>query len=98
VAALADQIHYCPVPLAHLDFVQLQANKFRSAEAATEQHGQHCIVSLGAHVVATSIFEHLGTLLRTQPVAGAKAELLTPFTRLMPAANSGLNKPESAAS
>jgi hypothetical protein len=34
---------------------------------------------LGAHAVATSIFEHLGTLLRTQPVAGAKPKLLDPF-------------------
>jgi hypothetical protein len=28
VAALADQVHYRPMPLAHLDFIQLQAHKF----------------------------------------------------------------------
>jgi hypothetical protein len=39
VAALADQIHYCPVSLTHLDLIQLQADQLRSAEATTEQHG-----------------------------------------------------------
>jgi hypothetical protein len=28
VAALADQVHYRPMPLAHLDFIQIQAHKF----------------------------------------------------------------------
>jgi hypothetical protein len=28
MAALADQVHYCPMPLAHLDLIQLQAHKF----------------------------------------------------------------------
>jgi len=35
VTALADQIHHCPVPLAHLDFIQPQAHKFPS-----ENHNQ----------------------------------------------------------
>jgi hypothetical protein len=39
VAALADQIHDCPVSLTHLDLIQLQADQLRSAEATTEQHG-----------------------------------------------------------
>ena len=28
VSALPDQVHYCPMPLAHLDLIQLQAHKF----------------------------------------------------------------------
>jgi len=76
VPALANQVHHCPVPLAHLDLVQLQADKFRSAEATTEQHGQHGVVTPGTHAIATSMCEHLGTLLRAQPVAGAEPELL----------------------
>jgi hypothetical protein len=28
VATLADQVHHCPVTLAHLDFIHLQAHKF----------------------------------------------------------------------
>ena len=55
VAALADQVHHCPVPLAHLDLIHFQAHQFRSAKATTEQHGQHRIVSLGTHAIATSI-------------------------------------------
>ena len=29
-----------------------------SAKATTKQHGQHCIVSLGTHAIAPSMFEH----------------------------------------
>jgi hypothetical protein len=76
VAALADQIHHCPVPLAHLDLIQLQANQLRSAEATTEKHGQHRVVTLGTHAIAISMFEHFGALLCTQPIAGAKPKLL----------------------
>src|SRR6266542_4205412 len=36
VPALADQIHYRPVPLADLDLTQLQANQFRSAKTTTK--------------------------------------------------------------
>lgn len=56
VASLADQIHHRPVSLAHLDFIQLQADQFRSAEATTEQHGQHRVVTLGAHGTAVCSF------------------------------------------
>jgi len=38
LSTFADQIHDRPMALAHLDLIQLQANQFRSAEAATEQH------------------------------------------------------------
>jgi hypothetical protein len=58
VAALADQIHHCPVPLAHLDFIQLQAHKFRPAKTTTKQHGQHCVVALGSHAIATRMLQH----------------------------------------
>ena len=46
VAALADQVYHRPVPLAHLDFIQLQAHKFRSAKTTTKQQGQHGVVAL----------------------------------------------------
>ena len=36
VAALADQVYHRPVPLAHLDLIQFQADQFRSAKATTE--------------------------------------------------------------
>jgi len=75
VAALADQINHGPVPLAHLDFIQLQAHKFRSAKTTTKQHGKHRVVTLGTHSFAKSVSEHFRTLFCTQPVSGAKAEL-----------------------
>ena len=39
VATLADQILHRPVPLTHLDLIQLQADQLGSAKATTEQHG-----------------------------------------------------------
>ncbi len=53
VATLTNEIHHCPVPLAHLDFIQLQAHKFRSAKTTTEQHGQHRVVALRSHAIPT---------------------------------------------
>lgn len=58
VTALADQIHHGPVPLTHLDVIQFQADQLRPAKATTKQHGQHCVVALGSHAIATRMFEH----------------------------------------
>ena len=79
VAALAYQVYHCPVSLAHLDFIHLQAHQLRSAKATTQKHGQHGVVALSAHGAPGSMLEHLGTLLCAQPIAGAKSELLDSF-------------------
>ena len=76
VSALADQVHHCPVPLAHLDFIQLQADKCRSAKTTTKQQGQHRVVALRSHAISTSTLEYFCTFLCAQPVAGAKPKLL----------------------
>lgn len=76
VATLANQINNGPVSLAHLDFIKLQAHKFRPAKATTEQHGQHRIIALGAHSVSPRVLEHFRTLLRAQPITGPESELL----------------------
>src|SRR5947209_5253200 len=39
-------------------------DQLRSAKATPKQQGQHGVVSLGTHAIATSVFEHFGTLLR----------------------------------
>ena len=72
MAALADQVYHRPVPLAHLDFIQLQAHKFRSAKTTTKQQGQHCVVALRSHAISTSTLQDCRTLLRAQPISGAK--------------------------
>jgi hypothetical protein len=74
-----DQVDHCPVPLTHLDFIQLQPDQFRSTEAATEEHGQHGVIALGTHAIPTSTLEYFRTLLHAQPVAGAKPELFDAF-------------------
>ncbi len=79
VPTLADQVHHCPVPLTDLDLVQLQPDQLGSAKATRKKQGQHRVVALGTHAIATSVFEHFGTLLRAQPVAGAEAELFDSF-------------------
>ncbi len=79
VAALADQVYHCPMPLAHLDFIQLQAHKFRSAKTTTKQQGQHGVVALRPHAISTSTLEYFRTLLCAQPITRAKPELLDSF-------------------
>ena len=75
VSALPDQVHYCPVPLTHLDLIQLQADQLRSAKATPKKHGQHRIVTLGTHAIAASVREYFGALLRAQPISGTKPKL-----------------------
>ena len=58
VAALADEIYHRPVSLAHLDFIQLQAHKFRPAKTTTKQQGQHRVVAFGAHAFSTRTLEY----------------------------------------
>jgi hypothetical protein len=58
VATFANQINHGPVPLPHLDVVQLQAHQFRSAKPATKQHGQHGVVALRPHRVSSRMFEN----------------------------------------
>jgi hypothetical protein len=79
MAGLADQVHDCPVSLAHLNFVELEANQLGSAQAATEQHGKHGVVARGTKAPASGMFENFRTLLDGQPVARAKPELLHAF-------------------
>ena len=79
VPALADQVYHRPMPLAHLDFIQLQAHKFRSAKTTTKQQGQHGVVALRSHAISTSTLEYFRTLFRAQPIPGAKPKLLDPF-------------------
>src|SRR5450432_4463914 len=79
VAPLTNQSYHGPVPLAHLDFVQLQAHKFRSAKTTPKQQGQHCVVALRSHSISTSTLEYFRTLLCAQPIARAKPELLDSF-------------------
>src|SRR4029077_18483889 len=79
VAGLADPGHYGPMALAHLDLVQLQADQFRSAEAAAEQHGQHGVVSLGAHAIAGCSLQDRRALIWSELFAGTNPEWLDSF-------------------
>jgi hypothetical protein len=76
VAALADQVYDCPVSLAHLDLIYLQAHQLRSAKATTKKHRQHGIVSFSSRAVTRRTLQDLGTLRCAQPIASAKTKLL----------------------
>src|SRR5690242_5246787 len=54
VAILSDQIHNRPMPLTHLDIVELQPDQFGSTQTTTEQDRQHRVVSLSAKGGAVS--------------------------------------------
>jgi hypothetical protein len=79
MAALADQVYHRPMALTNLDFIQLQAHKFRSPKTATKQQGQHGTVTLGSHAISMRTLEYFRALLRAQPISGAKPELLDSF-------------------
>src|SRR5260370_20394532 len=89
VAALADQVYHRPVPLTHLDFIQLQAHKFRSTQTTTKQHGQHGAIALGALAVTASMLEYLRTLLCAQPITGTESELLDSLDAANPSSQLG---------
>ena len=98
VATFANQVNHGPVSLAHLDVVQFQTNQFRPSKTTTKQHGQHCVIALRAHTVTTSALKYFRTLLWLNQLPDRNPSCLTPLTRLIPAANSGLSKPAAAAS
>jgi hypothetical protein len=55
VTTFANEIDHSPVSLAHLDFIQLQAHKFRPAKTTAKQHRQHCNIPLRSHTVAACV-------------------------------------------
>jgi hypothetical protein len=79
VAALADQVHHCPVTLAHLELIQLQSDQFRPAKATTKQHGQHRVISLGTKAGTPGTLKDFRAFLGAQPVASTEPELLHSF-------------------
>ena len=89
MATFADQINHRPVPLAHLDVLQLQANEFRSAKAATEQHGQHGVIALRPHTVTASTLQNFRTLFNTQPIPGTEPQLFDAFDSADPGSQLG---------
>jgi hypothetical protein len=79
VATLTDQVYHGPVPLTNLDFIQLQANKFRPTKTTTKKQGQHGVVALSTHATSTRTLEYVRTLLRAQPISRAKPKLFDSF-------------------
>jgi len=77
VAALADQLPR-PVPLADLDFIQLQATSSDLRNHNPNSQGQHGVVALRRMLFPRAHLS-LPTLLRAQSISGAKPELLDTF-------------------
>jgi hypothetical protein len=73
-----------------------KATSSNSAEPAPDQKREHRSIALTARIRTCTIQQPF-PLLGGEPVADAYAQPADPFTRRMPAASSGLNKPESAA-
>ena len=75
-----------------------QGEELGAPQAASDQHGDHCMITSCAWSRNVRMSEKPSTLFRRQPVAEADANAADPFTRRMPAASSGLRRPPSAAS
>ncbi len=96
--SLADQINDGPTLLAALKALQRQFREFATTQPATEQDRQNGSVTLSGQSMSIGYLPERRRLAGRKPVAQTRAQLANTLTRWMPAANSGLNSPESAAS
>jgi hypothetical protein len=69
VSAFADEIRNHPVLLALLNGLELQGQQLGAAQAAADQHRDHCLVPELARGRRRDAFEKPPALLRCQPVS-----------------------------
>ncbi len=79
VAAFANEICKHPVFFSKLEVLNLNGNELCSAQAAAQKHGQHCVVTQVAQLLAGVNGEQLFTLFRAKPVPNSNAQPLCSF-------------------
>src|SRR5207247_10727674 len=97
MASLSDQICNHPMFFAQLNRLHRQREQFTPPKATSNQHREHRSVALVAESIARALQQPLA-LLSGKPISDSYPQSTNSFTRRMPAANSGLSRPESAAS
>jgi len=96
--SLANEIDDSPALLPTLQAFQRQFRKLATPQTTSEQDGQNRSITLSGQSLSIGYLPERRRLACCKPVAQTRASLRTPLTRWMPAAKSGLNSPQSAAS
>ena len=95
---LADEVHDAPAVIALLDVLQRKRRRLRPAQPAAQQGSQHRAVAQPLFVDMSGAFKSVCAC-RTDSQFPTRTPFgLAPFTRVIPAANSGASRPLSAAS
>jgi len=79
VAALPDQVNDGPVILPLLKMIQAQVGQFGSAQPATEQDRQHCVVALPANRLDVRGMQEGVGLFGGEPIPESDAQLFCSF-------------------
>jgi hypothetical protein len=97
MAALPDYVNHSPVVFPLLKMIYCQVDEFGSAQSATEQDRQHCTIALPANAFPVRRSKRALACSAVSQFPSRTPTFLAPLTRRMPAANSGLRSPVSAA-
>ena len=98
VHTFAAEVRKNPVILPLQETSEMQRGQLRAPESAAQKNSDHCVVTLATKTVPIEHARRPLALERGQPVSKTDSMLFAPFTRRIPAARSGLSKPQSAAS
>ena len=94
-ALLSLQIDNCPVFFTLLNVADVQLNCLMAPQPTRKQHGQKCSIPFLFQAFTAGNFYDCSAVSQFPSLTPI---FLTPFTRRMPAARSGLRSPQSAAS
>jgi hypothetical protein len=95
---LAHQVNDDPVIFAALKMGDLELGRLFPAQSAAQEDPEQSPISLAFERVRVRHLPERPSLIGGEPVPQTHARFFGPLTRRMPAAGSGLSKPESAAS
>ena len=96
--SLANEIDDCPALVSTLQALQHQLRKLAASQSATEQDGQDRSITLSGKSLSIGDLPERRRLARVSQLPNREPSFRAPLTRWMPAANSGLNSPQSTAS
>ena len=98
VTALSDEIDDRPTILAPLKMIETEVGQFTSTKTAAEQNGNDRSVALALEGFGSGDCHRSRASFGDNQFPSRIPSFLTPFTRRIPAASSGLRSPASAAS
>jgi hypothetical protein len=96
--SFAYQVDNGPVIFPSLQVLDRKMCQLRSAKAAPEADRENASAAFATDRLDVGGVKQRFGLIGTEPIAQPHPEFFAPFTRRIPAANSGLSRPVSAAS